>query len=583
MEENKNVNPPMELESPAEEVIEKATETVENAEEIKAETENAEETVSEEKTKKEKIKKKKAKKTKTPKVKMLKNQALFKKGGYSAAITAAFIAAVIVFNILVGALSDRFVLEFDMSTEKTNSISEENLEFIKSVEDEVKVIVCAMDDEYVNGGMAYYAQQYSVQEGQSDTEYYKQTINLIDRYADYNKKIDVTYIDVQSSEFTAISQEYNTEQIAYGDIIVSCEKNGNKRHKKVGFTDVYALTEDETYAAYGMSVSTLSGNNIETALTGAISYVTSNETKKIAFITGHSANDYTSLYQQTLQLNNYEVDIISDSIINSVPDKYDAVIIAAPNTDFMGNELDAISTFLDNDGKLDKGLIFIADVTAPYLTNLYDFLAQWGIAVDEGILFETNEGNHMPDDPMTIGSYSSGNDDITDNVQMCISGSNVPLTAAFESENGIRVTSLVETPNTAVAAPKGTAANWTGADKYTPKAYSTVIQAVKEDYNDDNELIASYVMAFSSVEFIYSEYAEYSDIQNKDMTLATAECAVGAEDGGVYFAPKTISEESFADKVTEQSTGIIRIIFMFLLPIVSIVAGIVIYIKRRNA
>ena len=581
MEENKNINPSMESETSAEETVIEVTEAAEAVEEISEEVtvEAAEETETAEATKKQK----KEKKAKAPKVKLLKNQALFKKGSYSAAITAAFIAAVIVLNILVGALSDRFVLEFDMSTEKINSISEENLDFIKSVEDKVEVVVCADADEYASGGMAYYAQQYSVQQGQSDADYYKQTINLIDRYADYNKKINVKYIDIQSSEFLPISEEYNTEQLTYGDVIVSCEKNGNKRHKKVGFEDIYSLTEDQTYAAYGMSASTLSGNNIETALTSAISYVTSNETKKLAFITGHSTNDLTQIYQNTLKLNNYEIDIISDSIINSIPEKYDAVVIAAPNTDFMGDELDAISAFLDNNGKLDKGLIFIADVTAPYLTNLYDFLAQWGIAVDEGIVFETEEGNHMPDDPMTLGSYSSGADKITQNVQICITGSNVPLSAAFESENGIKVTSLVETPATTVAAPKGTAANWTGADKYTPQSYSTIIQAVKEDYDDDNNPIASYVMAFGSVEFIYSDYAEYEQVQNKNMTLAVAERAVGAEDGGVYFAPKTISEESFAEKVTEQSTGVIRIIFMFLLPIASLVAGVVIYIKRRNA
>ena len=472
MEENKNINPEVESQTPAEEVLEETAETTEVAE-------TTEEVVAEKKEKK-------AKKVKAPKAKLLKNQALFKKGGYSVAITAAFIAAVIVINILVTALSDRFVLEFDMSTEKTNSISEENIDFIKSVEDDIEVIVCADADDYVGGYMAYYAQQYNVQQGQSDTDYYQQTITLINKYADYNKKIDVKFIDSQSSEFTPIAQEYNTEKIGYGDIIVSCEKNGNKRHKKVGFEDIYTLTEDDTYAAYGMTTSTVSGNSIETALTSAISYVISNETKKIAFLTGHSANDYTETYQQTLKLNNYEIDVISDAIINTVPDKYDAVVIAAPNKDFMGNELDAISAFLDNNGKLDKGLIFIGDITAPYLTNLYDFLAQWGIAVDDGVLFETDQGNHMTDAPMTLGSYSSGADKITDSVQLCITGNNIPLSPAFESENGIKVTSLVQTPETTVAAPKGTADNWTGADKYTPKSYSTVIQAVKEDYNDDN-------------------------------------------------------------------------------------------------
>ena len=55
-------------------------------------------------------------------------------------------------------------------------------------------------------------------------------------------------------------------------------------------------------------------------------------------------------------------------MIGSISDEYDAVIIAAPTTDFLGSELDAISDFLENDGKLGKGLIFFARPILPIFT-----------------------------------------------------------------------------------------------------------------------------------------------------------------------------------------------------------------------
>ena len=64
----------------------------------------------------------------------IKNQALFRKGGYSLAITAIVIAGVILFNVLVSALADRFVLEFDMTTDIKNSNSAENIEYIKNID-----------------------------------------------------------------------------------------------------------------------------------------------------------------------------------------------------------------------------------------------------------------------------------------------------------------------------------------------------------------------------------------------------------------------------------------------------------------
>ena len=44
------------------------------------------------------------------------NAALFKRGGYSVAVTAAVLAAIILLNVLVGALADRMNLEYDISS-----------------------------------------------------------------------------------------------------------------------------------------------------------------------------------------------------------------------------------------------------------------------------------------------------------------------------------------------------------------------------------------------------------------------------------------------------------------------------------
>lgn len=524
---------------------------------------------------------KKEKKVKKPK--KLKNQALLRKGGFSVAITAAVLAGIIILNVLVSALSKRFVLEFDMSAEKENSMSEENIDYLKNLDAEVQITVCATPEDYEGGYMSYYAQNlYGVT---SDaTDYYKQTIKLLDKYPAYNDKISLRYVDTQDSQFTEISSKYSNEKLSYGDIIISCTKNGSERYKIVGFNDVYNLSEDSTYAAYGYTTSTVGGNNVETAVTSAIAYVTSNKTKKAALITGHSKSDYTADYQTLLKENNYEITVISDSMIGSISDEYDAVIIAAPTADFLGAELDALSEFLENDGKLGKGLIFFADASAPYLTNLYDFLEQWGIAVGEGILFETNSQNYMPDDPMTMGTYPTSSDnDITSGMNLCITGYNVPITAAFESEGNITVTSLMSTPESVVAAPVGTTASWTGADDYTKQSYSSVIQAEMSDYDDDNNEISSYVLAFSSIEFIQSEYNEQSAVANKNITLAAAERAVGAENTGISFISKTITNESYSDSVTDSSAGIIRILFMFILPIACIALGIYIFIRRKNA
>lgn len=557
MEENKNLNPEIELEEVEIEEID-----ITDKKAIK---------------KQNKVKSNKAPK----KAKLIKNQALLKRGGYAMGITAVVLAGIIVLNVLIAVLAERVNLEFDMSLTAQNSISEENIEFIKELDKDVNVTVCAKAEDYVGQYMTYYAQEYGV--AQDYSNYYKQTINLIEKYNDYNKKIKIDYIDPQSTEFTQISSKYSNETIKYGDIIVTSNNNGNERHKIIGYKDIYVLAEDESYASYGYSMSTVESNNIETALTSAISYVTSSKSKKVAFITGHSKNDFSEDYRKLLQTNNYEVDIISDAIVNNISDEYDALFIVAPTTDFIDTELNAIAKFLENDSKYEKGLVFFADASAPYLPNLSAYLEEWGIAVGEGILFETDSQNFIPDEPTTLGSYAASDDSINDGISTCITGYNVPIKALFEEENAYKVTSLITTPDTTVNAPVGTPNNWTGAGEYKGESYATVIQSERMAYDKDNNEINNFVFAFSSVEFIHSEYSEMAQISNKNISFAAAERAVGAEDSGISFVSKTIENQSFSNAVTQSSSNVINIIFMILLPVGLIATSIYVYIRRKNS
>lgn len=522
------------------------------------------------------------KEKKAKKAKKLKNQALLKRGGYAMGITAAVLAGIVVLNVLLGVLAKRVPMEFDMTLDKKNSISEENIEYIKSIDKEVKITVCAAESEYLMYLANYAPQLYGVVDDYSS--YYEQTLTLINKYDNYSRKINIEYIDTQDTKFTEISTKYSQEQIGYGDIIVTCNDGTAERYKVVNFADIYSLQEDETYAAYGMSgYYTITGNNIETALTSAIAYVTNNVDKKVAFITGHSKTDYSESYRALLKTNNYEIDIISESIVTKIADDYNAIFIVAPTTDFLDSELDIISKFLDNDGKYGKGLVFVADASAPYLPNLASFLAEWGIEVREGIMFETESTNHMPDEPTVLGSYPNGSDEILNGMDLCITGYNVPLTSEFETNGAISTTLLMTTPNTVVNAPIGTANSWTGADKYTKETFATVIQAKRFNYDADNNPIQNHVFALSSIEFIYGDYSETSSISNKNIAFKVAERAVGAEDTGISFIAKTIEDQSFATEVTEASQTVMLIIFVILLPLAMIAAGIYVYIRRKNS
>ena len=514
----------------------------------------------------------------------IKNEALLRRGGYSVIITALVLAGLIVVNVLTASLADRFNLEFDMTADKKNSISEENVEYIKNLDADVNITICGNEDEYAEY-MTYYAQNYYgvTISSSSETEYFSQTVNLIDKYTDFNDRITVKYVDPQSTEFTAITTTYSAYKLAYGDMIVTSNAGGKERIKVLSFDDIYVISSSGSNPYYQSS--TLAANKLESALTSAIAYVTSADSKKVAVLSGHSQNNYTDAYAELLDANNYDITNISDKLITTISSEYDAIIISAPSIDFIGSELDVISNFLENDGKKGKGLIFFADATCPALPNFYAFLKQWGIEISEGILFETDPNYQSPDQPSTmiIQPATVEDEDILENLNIAVANYTVPMKVCEDSSLQITATALMQTFESAVVAPIGASKTWaeyTDADK---KQFDCVIQSVDSDFDSENNAITSYIMAFASVEFVQSEWASYEALSNQDIVMACTDRAAHVGDTSMTFTSKVITNESFATKVNASNTKLVAVVFMLIIPVVIIAAGIVVFVRRRNA
>lgn len=514
----------------------------------------------------------------------IKNEALLRRGGYSVIITALVLAGLIIVNVLTASLADRFNLTLDMTSDKKNSISEENIEYIKNLDADVSVTVVGSEEDY-SSYMAYYAQNlYGVTiSSQSEVEYFDQTVTLAAKYHDYNDRITIKYIDPQSTEFTAISTTYASYSLGYGDMIVTSSAGGKERIKVLRFDDIYVTSSSGSNSYY--QTTTLAANKLETALTSAIAYVTSADSKKVAVLSGHSQNNYTDAYKELLTTNNYDITDISDKLITSISSEYDAIIISAPSIDFIGSELDVIGNFLENGGKKGKGLIFFADATCPALPNFYSFLKQWGIEVSEGMLFETDANNHMQGEPTTMGLYPVAveGDDITEKLNIAIANYLVPMKVCEDSSLQITATAFMQTTSSVVVAPIGSANTWADYTDSDKQQFDCVIQSVNSDFDSENNKITSYIMAFSSVEFVQSTWASYANLSNQDIVMACTDRAAHVGDTSMTFTSKVITNESFASEVNANNTRLVLIIFVFVIPIIVIAVGIVVFVRRRNA
>ena len=511
----------------------------------------------------------------------IKNQAFFRRGGYSLVLTALVLAGLIVFNWLVSSLADRYHLEFDMTKDKKNSISEDNLEYIESVENDVEIIVCMPEDRYVDVMISVLREYYGLPVNTyTEVEYLSQTINLLNKYPTYNDNITLRYIDPQSTEWTAISTKYLDDyNFFYGDMIVTSTIDGVEHVEVLNFDEIYNITQDTATYQY-----VISSNKLESALTTAIMSVTTSNEKTAAILTGHGGESSFSAYKLLLERNNYKVTEISDQLITSISSDFDIVVISAPEKDFLVEELNVISEFLDNDGKLGKGLVYFADATAKYHPTLSAWLKQWGIEVSEGILFGTATGDYLPSSPSVLPMAPVAGIDLTADINyIAIAESNVPMKAVEITDYKRKATSLMKTGNSVVVAPIGAAADWNDYKDEDKQSFDTVIQSKQTAASSEGTELSSYVMAFSSAKIIQSDIAASSELCNQDIVMLCTQQAAHAEDIEVFITEKVITDEFFTDKITEDDAKTIRTIFMFVIPFAVITVGIVVFVRRRNA
>ncbi|MBO5873234.1 MAG: Gldg family protein [Clostridia bacterium] len=542
------------------------------------------------------FKKKEQAENATPK--KLRNKSAFKHGGYALGMTAIVIALAVAINAFFSFLSERVNLDIDISLSQTNTLSQENKDFLSKIDTEVKITVfCPKEDfitalEYV--GNNFYNASDKTALVDKEYDYHTQTLTLLEQYPLCSSKISLNFINPYDPSSTEIAKEYSGVSVC--DIIVEGVHNIDgqeiKRSNIISFDDIYYLSDKSGYVAYGDTYA-ISGSNLETSLTGAIYNVTTAETKQVLVVGSHCTPDSVKDYQSLLEVNGFEFLTQEGSVISELSNETDVLIISAPTEDFMIEELELIDEWLYNSGKRGKALLFFGSIYSPSIPNLQKYLEEWGIALDNGVLFETNERNHAVGDPTTmmfVAAESETEDEgekklvqtMRESISnYIVSGGNLPIYQIFE-QDGLRSTHNIAVSKGAsiVKAPTGTSKDWKPDSSYETSQYASIIVASEDDYVD-NVLCSSYVMAFSSFDFLSTSWINYNTYNAKPL-VSMSNLISGSENNGFSVTMKTVNSESFDELITDNSGTVLGVIFQITLPILLIALGIVVFIRRSR-
>lgn len=505
-----------------------------------------------------------------------KKEHALKRGIYSTVFIIAVVVIVALVNIFATLLYEKYPLEIDLTQNKVYSLSEENIEYIKSVKDDVTVYVWAKKSDFTDGTLqSYFQSNFYIYD--ETGKYFTQMMKNIEAYSKYNDKIKIEYVDTNSPEAADIKSNFSNDYIYGGDLLlmstVKIDGKDITRTKHINSFDLFTTGTDNS-----SGYSKIMASNLENDLSAAINYVTSKKINKFAFMKGIGDVSVLSKFKEGLEINSFQTEEITN--FKSLTDEFDGVVLATPTKDLTEKELDILDEFLDNGGKKGKVLLTFGNTSAAPAPNYAEFLSEWGLEFGSGTVMETSTDYHYPENPY-IFFYSPESTDYGKQIpsdMYLVSADNAPINILFEQDGQRKTQVLAYSNDTAVIRPKNADKNWKPNENNTsqiPLVVASVETAVDESAQ-------STVLAFSSTNIAGEEWTESTTFANIDFMVGATKYAADKNSDAVTFSVSTITEARMLDQVTETSATIMQIIFVYLLPISCLVIGVVVFFKRKN-
>lgn len=322
-----------------------------------------------EKTKKER----KTKKLFNKFINILKKRWLVK--GFTTILLILIILSIYIgINIL---LNNVVLPEFDTTENGVYSLSEETKTKVEGLDKEVIITLINYDN--------------------SET-----VTSFAQKYKSLNDKIKLEKIDELSSR-RDLMEEYSLDTTSQL-IIISSGKN----KKTLSEYDLYTYD----YSTYETIDTT------EEAITNAIVEVTTEEKPKIYFMGNHVMYDIKTYYGriiQTMKEDANEVEIVDILKNGAVPKDCDTLVITTLKEDITEFEKDKIIEYINYGGEI--LLLCGPNLSGKKLTNFQTILNQYGISVENGVIFEGNSSNMLYGYPDFIIEELKSNS-LTENLNM---------------------------------------------------------------------------------------------------------------------------------------------------------------------
>lgn len=457
----------------------------------------------------------------------------FKLKTYRRAIAVAVIVVAILANLIVGVLSEKLPLEFDLTANKVFSLSDETVNMLKNLNEDIEVY-------------------YLVTKGNEDL-YIQQTLDM---YKGHTNKLHFSQID--PAQDPVFVNSIGAEKITDNSIIVKC----GERTRIVDPGSIYDTTlQQQNIVSY----------ELEIKLTSAIDYVLNDSDIKILFTKGHEEVGmqiyYNLLYGENATIS--EIDLKAEEI----PEDTAAIYVVGPRRDFSADELQKIAAYVNGGGSLNISLDYGVEVPLinKFMTEYY------GISFDNNIIMETENIHIIGENPFFIVPNPTEHE-----LTKTMLEKEVPIiwpnsrSIQLSDRPGVVNRVLFKSSDSAVAQQATGETVSENADAGVKGTYAfAAVATVESDSGKEGKVIASGTSLYASEMF-----TKEASAANLDFVLSAYSYLHGGDVSTVSIIPKNVAINYLT--LTKSNVIFYAIIFGVLPPVLILAAGVFVWFKRRH-
>ncbi len=457
-------------------------------------------------------------------------------GAYSVTGILAAVGLIVAVNVLLNYAPDRYT-SFDVTTNNLYTLTEDTREFIQNLTEDVTIYVL-VDESGKNEDL-------------------DKTLTRMDELSGHVK---VEYVNPLANP--KFYYNYTQTQPADNSMIIVC----GDRSTVVEYSNIY--TYEMNYNTYSYEASGYDG---EGQIVSAMAYVTTQDIPKFYIVAGHGELAFEESFLNAIKKENAVYEELALYVAEEIPEDAKGIIINAPTSDFSKEDADKVISYLERGGNA----LIVPTVVDVEMTNFNRILDYYGVSVVDGVIVEEDRERYYQNPYYLFPEIAS--DETTENV---INGAIfAPFSRGLSYDD--MAGDIYYTPLLITSESSFSKVGVTNGEDYSRQEgdiegpFAVCLRAEKD--TEDGETSSAFLVASES---LFTDTADDMVPGNNEKLFSSMISALADHEKTVGIPSKSFAMSPLV--FSAQTVLAASVVFIFLLPGMLLLNGVVIWASRRK-